>query len=380
MNTLFEPSPDRRHTDSMKWQRYRDSDVIPLWVADMDFATPEVIRTAITARLDHPVLGYAHPWPSLNLAVVEGIARDHAWQIDPEWIVWLPGVIPGFNLACRLAGEPGAGILAFPPVYPPILAAPANHERRLIRSHLVETEGHWGIDWEHFASLDHHAIRLLMLCNPHNPVGRVWTREELLRLGRYADHHDWLICSDDIHCGLVLDAQSTYRPIAALDESLAQRTITLMAPSKTWNIPALSTAFAVIPNAQLRQQFILAGQGLISSPNLLGLVATEAAYRHGDPWRQALLGYLRENARLVTDNIASMPGLRSTPVEATYLAWIDCRELNQARPQRFFEHHGVGLSDGKDFGMEGYVRLNFACSRSLLSQALSRMQAALSAG
>jgi cystathionine beta-lyase len=219
-----------------------------------------------------------------------------------------------------------------------------------------------------------------MLCNPHNPVGRVWTREELLRLGRYADHHDWLICSDDIHCGLVLDAQSTYRPIAALDESLAQRTITLMAPSKTWNIPALSTAFAIIPNAQLRQQFILAGQGLISSPNLLGLVATEAAYRHGDPWRQALLGYLRENARLVTDNIASMPGLRSTPVEATYLAWIDCRELNQARPQRFFELHGVGLSDGKDFGMEGYVRLNFACSRSLLSQALSRMQAALSAG
>lgn len=364
----------------MKWQRYRDSDVIPLWVADMDFATPEVIRTAITARLDHPVLGYAHPWPSLNLAVVEGIARDHAWQIAPEWIVWLPGVIPGFNLACRLAGEPGAGILAFPPVYPPILAAPANHERRLIRSHLVETEGHWGIDWEHFASLDHHAIRLLMLCNPHNPVGRVWTREELLRLGRYADHHDWLICSDDIHCGLVLDAQSTYRPIAALDESLAQRTITLMAPSKTWNIPALSTAFAIIPNAQLRQQFILAGQGLISSPNLLGLVATEAAYRHGDPWRQALLGYLRENARLVTDNIASMPGLRSAPVEATYLAWIDCRELNQARPQRFFELHGVGLSDGKDFGMEGYVRLNFACSRSLLSQALSRMQAALSAG
>jgi cystathionine beta-lyase len=130
MNTLFEPSPDRRHTDSMKWQRYRDSDVIPLWVADMDFATPEVIRTAITARLDHPVLGYAHPWPSLNLAVVEGIARDHAWQIDPEWIVWLPGVIPGFNLACRLAGEPGAGILAFPTRYtrpfwqpPPIMSA-----------------------------------------------------------------------------------------------------------------------------------------------------------------------------------------------------------------------------------------------------------------
>lgn len=378
MNPLFDTPPDRRQSDSMKWQRYRGTDILPLWVADMDFATPEVIRSAITARLDHPVLGYTHPWPSLNLAVVEGLARDHAWQIEPDWIVWLPGVIPGFNLACRLAGDPGAGILAFPPVYPPILSAPANHERRLIRSHLVETDGHWRIDWEHFASLDHHAIRLLMLCNPHNPVGRVWTREELLRLGRYADHHDWLICSDDIHCGLVLDPQCRYQPIAALDESLAQRTITLMAPSKTWNIPALSTAFAVIPNAQLRQQFIQAGQGLISAPNVLGLVATEAAYRHGDPWRQALLDYLRGNALRVAARVSDMPSLRATTVEATYLAWINCRELDQARPQRFFEQAGVGLSDGKDFGMEGYVRLNFACSLSVLDEALSRMQAALS--
>jgi len=379
MNELFDAPPERRFSDSIKWRRYRDSDVLPLWVADMDFAAPAPVLAAIEERLKHPVLGYADPWPSLNQAIVDGIARDHDWKVDPDWIVWLPGVVPGFNLACRLAGDPGAGVLAFPPIYPPMLTAPANNERRLIRCDLVEIENRWVIDWESMAALDHHAIRLLLLCNPHNPVGRVWSREEMLRLGRYAEHNDWLICSDDIHCGLALDTRTPYTPIAALDEALAQRTITLMAPSKTWNIPALATAFAVIPNAKLRQQYIQSGQGLVPHPNLLGLVAAEAAYRHGDGWRQALLSYLRGNARMVADSVRAIPGLRTTEVEATYLSWIDCRELNVGNPQRFFERNGVGLSNGKDFGMDGYVRLNFGCTRHLLEEALQRMNTAVQA-
>lgn len=380
MNELFDTPPERRHTDSIKWRRYQDSEVIPLWVADMDFAAPPPVLEALQTRLQHGVFGYADPWPSLNEAVVEGIARDHNWQIEPDWIVWLPGVVPGFNLACRLAGDPGAGALAFPPVYPPMLHAATNNDRRLVRSNLVETDDHWGIDWDHLAALDHKAIRMLLLCNPHNPVGRVWSQEELVRLARYAEHNDWLICSDDIHCGLVLDPATPYRPIASLDESLAQRTITLMAPSKTWNIPALQAAFAIIPNAQLRQLYQHAAAGLVASPNVFGLVAAEAAYRHGNTWRRAMLEYLRENARLVTQSINNMPGLHTTPVEATYLAWINCKELGIPNPQRFFEQAGVGLSNGKDFGLEGYVRLNFGCSRSVLSEALERMRRAVTRG
>lgn len=373
----FDSPPDRRGSDSIKWRRYAHGDVLPLWVADMDFAAPAAVLDAMRRRIEHGVFGYARPWPSLAKAVVEGIRRDHGWEIEPEWLVWLPGVVPGFNVACRLAGEHGDAVLTFPPIYPPFLYAPEHAERRLIRSYLVESDGGWQIDWDGLATVADHSTRLLMLCNPHNPVGRVWSQAELLRLAQFADRHDWLICSDDIHCGLVLDQSKAYTPIAALDESVAQRTITLMAPSKTWNIPALSCAFAVIPNASLRQQYVAAGRGFISDVNVLGLTATEAAYRDGDPWRQALLTYLRGNAARVAEVIGQLPGMSMTPVDATYLAWIDCRELGVGNPQRFFEAHGVGLSEGRDFGLEGFVRLNFGCSRALLDKALARMTEAV---
>lgn len=373
----FDSPPDRRGSDSIKWRRYADSDVLPLWVADMDFAAPPPVIDAVRRRIDHGVFGYAHPWRSLGEAVAEGIRRDHGWHIEPEWLVWLPGVVPGFNIACKLAGEPGDGIVTFPPIYPPFLYAPEHADRRLIRSYLTQGNEGWEIDWEGLATVADHSARLLMLCNPHNPVGRVWSRAELLQLAQFAERHDWLICSDDIHCGLVLDPARTYIPMAGLDETIAQRTITLMAPSKTWNIPALSCAFAVIPNAPLRQQYVAAGRGFVSDVNVLGLTAAEAAYRDGDPWRQALLGYLRGNAARAYEVINQLPGLSMTPVEATYLAWIDCRQLGGGNAQKFFEAHGVGLSDGRDFGLEGFVRLNFGCSRTLLDQALERITAAV---
>ncbi|MDP5238242.1 PatB family C-S lyase [Uliginosibacterium sp. 31-16] len=374
----FDTPPDRSQSDSIKWRRYANQDVLPLWVADMDFAAPPAVLAALQERIAHGVLGYAHPWPSLLDAVVEGIARDHAWHIEKEWIVWLPGVVQGFNLACRLAGEPGDGVLTFPPIYPPMLLAPDNQQRRLVRSNLVLAGGRWEYDWDGLdALLETQRARLLLLCNPHNPVGRTWSREELTRLAWHAEKHDWLICSDDIHCGLVIDPTQRYVPIASLDEAVAQRTITLMAPSKTWNIPALSSAFAIIPNASLRKQYVAAGRGLLPDVNVLGLTATEAAYRSGAPWRDALLPYLLGNARRVQEVINALPGLSCTAVEATYLAWIDCRSLNQASPQKFFEQHGVGLSDGRDFGMDGFVRLNFGCSRELLEEALRRISLAV---
>lgn len=376
----FDNPPDRSTSDSLKWHLYHDRDIIPMWVADMDFAAPPPVLEALHARISHGVLGYSHYHRALLEAVVEGISRDHDWHIEPEWIVWLPGVVQGFNLACRLAGEPGDGVLTFPPIYPPMLQAPANHQRRLVRSTLIQAGGRWEFDWAGLdALLPATDTRLLMLCNPHNPVGRAWTREELTRIAWHAEHHDWLICSDDIHCGLVIDPAHRYVPIASLDEAVAQRTITLMAPSKTWNIPALSCAFAVIPNASLRQQYQIAGKGLLPEVNVLGLTAAEAAYRHGAPWRAALLPYLYGNAQRIHEVINDLPGLSVTPVEATYLAWLDCRELPVANPHKFFESHGVGMSDGNAFGINGFLRMNFGCSRSLLDEALRRITLAVRA-
>ena len=370
----FDTPPDRRHSDSIKWQRYAQRDILPMWVADMDFAAPPPVLEALQKRLAHGVFGYAHPPSTLREAIVEGIARDHDWRIEPDWLVFLPGVVQGFNLACRLAGEPGDGVLTFPPIYPPMLLAPDNHQRRLVRSELILKGGRWEYDWDGLDTLlETQSARLLMLCNPHNPVGRVWTREELTRLAWHAEKHDWLICSDDIHCGLVIDSEQPYLPIAALDEAIAQRTITLMAPSKTWNIPALGCAFAVIPNAHLRKQYLASARGLMPDVNVLGLTACEAAYRDGGPWREALLGYLQGNARHLLAGVNALPGLSMAPVEATYLAWLDCRALGLTDLQRHFERHGLGLSDGRDFGLNGFLRLNFGCSRTLLDEALLRL-------
>lgn len=376
-SALFDTPPDRRQSDSVKWGRYAGRDVLPMWVADMDFAAPAAVIEALRTRIDHSVFGYSMPMHSLAAAVVEGLARDHAWHIEADWIVWLPGVVGGFNVACSLAGEPGDEVLTLTPVYPPFLAAPAHAGRQLVRSDLVLRGDRWECDWDDLAARITPRSRMLLLCHPHNPVGRVYGREELTRFAALAEQHGLLLCSDEIHGGLVIDPAHRHLPLAALSPEVARRTITLMAPSKTWNIPGLSSAFAVISDPLLRRRFRQAMRGFVAETNVLGLVATEAAYRHGDAWRQALLGYLHDNARLLVSRINATGILRTTPVEATYLAWIDCRALRLDNPAAFFEQHGVGLSNGADFGMPGFVRLNFGCSRALLEQALARIDKAL---
>ncbi|MGC3963334.1 MAG: PatB family C-S lyase [Rhodocyclaceae bacterium] len=369
----------RSASDSLKWGRYAGRDVLPLWVADMDFASPPAIIEALHKRVEHGVFGYAAPWPSLVDAVVEGVARDHGWRIDADWLVWLPGIVTGFNLACAIAGAPGDEVFTFTPVYPPFLSAPRHTGRRLARSDMRLQDRRWAFDWDDVSRKINERTRMLLLCSPHNPVGRVYDHQEVFRLAAIAEQHDLLICSDEIHAGLVLDPRRPHVPIAALDDTVARRTITLMAPSKTWNVPGLFCGFAIIPDPALRQRYVAAMQGIVPHANVLGLVAAEAAYRDGDPWRQALLKYLADNARAVEAAVAEIPGLSMTPVEATYLAWIDCRQAGLERPVAHFEAHGVGLSDGADFGMPGFVRLNFGCPRSTLDEALRRMRAALPA-
>jgi cystathionine beta-lyase len=379
----FDSPPDRRNSHSVKWQRVAGRDVLPMWVADMDFAAPPAVLAAIRAELEHGVMGYAAPWPSLLSAIVDGLARDHGWHIDPDWIVLLPGVVTGFNLACLLAGAPGDEIMTLTPVYPPFLSAPRNTQRRLVRSDMLleeSTQGRrWVCDFDDLAARATPQSRLLLLCNPHNPVGRSYSREELTRLGAFAVEHDMLICSDEIHGGLVLNPDTPHIPLASLGNDIARRTITLMAPSKTWNIPGLSSAFAIISDGDLRRRFERVADGLIPHTNVIGLVATEAAYRDANDWRLSLLGYLRVHTEDIIKSVAAMPGVTTTPIDATYLAWLDCRELAQTtkqNPMAFFEAHGVLLSDGRDFGAPGFLRLNFGCSRSTLTEALARMQRA----
>ncbi|RTL40404.1 MAG: putative C-S lyase [Rhodocyclaceae bacterium] len=377
----FNTGPERAGSDSIKWRRYAGHDVIPMWVADMDFAAPPAVLEALHTRIDHGVFGYADPWPSVTEAVIDGIARDHAWQIKPEWLVWLPGVVTGFNVAVRAVGQPGDGVFTATPVYPPFLHAPGNFEQRLVTTPLLQHGTRWEWDWSRTEAAMADGVRLFMLCNPHNPVGRVFDRDELCRIAALAERHDLVISSDEIHCGLVLDPAKPHIPIASLDESVAKRTITLMAPSKTWNIPALYCAFAIIPDAGLRARYKRAMAGIVPHVNVLGLAATEVAYRDCGPWREALIGTLRANAARVVDVINRLPGLATTPVEATYLAWIDCREFLAARgianAAAFFEAAGVGLSDGKDFGLPGFVRLNFGCPPARLEEGLARIRRAV---
>ncbi|CAL95996.1 MalY/PatB family protein [Azoarcus olearius] len=375
----FDRHPDRRQVPGEKWGRYAGRDVLPLWVADMDFSAPPPVLEALRRRLDHGVFGYTDAPPSLAEAVVEGLRRDHDWHIQPEWLVWLPGVVTGFNLACRAVGEAGDSVFTATPVYPPFLTAPENSGRRLVSCALVERNGRWEWDRAAVEAAIEPRTRVFMLCNPHNPVGRAFDREELRWIADLAESRDLVVCSDEIHCGLVLDAARPHLPIAALDERIARRSITLMAPSKTWNIPALYCAFAVIPDAGLRRRYQREMRGIVPHVNVMGLVAAEAAYRHGGPWRAALLDYLRDNRERVLDAVATMPGLRTTRPEATYLAWIDCRDAGLDDPAAFFEAGGVGLSDGRAFGMPGFVRLNFGCSRATLDEALARMRRALTA-
>jgi len=366
--------------DSMRWAKYAGRDVIPLWVADMDFSAPPEVVDALQRRIASGLFGYGQPWPSLVEAVLEHCASEYAWTVEPDWLVWLPGLVSGLHVACRAVGDRehgGDGVFTATPVYPPFLSAPVESGRRLLTLPLVATESGWGWD---FAAADAlmRAARLFLLCHPHNPVGRAWREDELWQLAALAEKHDLVVCSDEIHCDLTFAGR--HRPFATLSPEIAARTITLMAPSKTFNLAGLGCAFAIIPDSRLRAAFRAALHGIVPHVNALGLVACEAAYRHGAAWRRQLIDTLRAHAARVEQVVDGLPGLSMTSVEATFLAWIDCRGLGVEHPAALFERHGVGVSDGAAFGpgpaYAQYVRLNFGTTRALLDAALERIRTA----
>ena len=366
-----------RGPDCQKWQRYGDADVIPMWLADMDFKSPPAVIAALHWRADHGFFGYALPTPDLLTTITTHLRRAYQWDVAPEALCWAPGLVCALHAVCRTFCAPGDAAMTCTPVYPPFLSAPGNMERELIRVPLALADGHWGFDFAAMERAVTPRTRLFILCHPHNPVGRVWRRGDLEQLADFCARHNLIICSDEIHCDLVLD-DLPHVPIATLSPAVAARTITLMAPSKTYNLPGLGCSFVVIPNGELRRRFAKGARGVVSEVNALGYAACQAAYRDGEPWRQELLAYLRANRDFLETFVREqLPGITMTHVEATYLAWLDVRALKLPQPVAFFEAAGVGLGDGRGFDGEGYVRLTFGCPRALLAKGLERMRRAL---
>lgn len=381
MSYDFEERIDRRQFDSIKWHRYPD-DVLPMWVADMDFRAPDAVIQALQERVAHGVFGYGKPPDELREVIVDHLSARYRWRISEEDLVFLPGVVPGFNLACHAVASSGEGVLIQTPIYPPILEAPddaglTNDEMELTQ----QPDGTYEIDFDLFETTVRERTRIFMLCNPHNPVGRVFRRQELAQMAEICIEHDLIICSDEIHCHLLLDG-NTHTPIGSLDPEVGDRTITLMAPSKTYNIAGLKCSVAIVENADLRRRLTDTKQGLMSDVNVLGYTAALAAYRHGQSWLDDLLRYLERNRDFVLDYVRKeLPGISMGKPEGTYLAWLSCHDSPiPGDPYTFFlEQAKVALVDGRVFGRggEGFVRLNFGCPRQTLVEALERMRLAL---
>jgi len=374
-------TPERRNSDSIKWGLYNE-DVLPLWVADMDFTSPPSVIEALQQRAAHGVFGYARESTELKELIAARMENLYGWKIKLEDILLLPGVVAAFNVVCQAVAQPGESILIQPPVYPPFFSAPGYAGARAVFNNInLNTAGEYAIDLEDFEAAIEKDTRAFLLCNPHNPLGRVFTKTELIGMAQICLKHGLVICSDEIHSDLVFEGYQ-HIPIASLDKEVEARTVTLLAPSKTYNIAGLECSALICTNPDLRVRIQKARRGLLGWVNLMGMTAGLAAYKHGDEWLKQVLYLLQGNRDYLMQYLAEkIPGIHMIRPEATYLAWLDCRELNlpQSPAQFLLEKARVALNNGEDFGEpgKGYVRLNFGCSRETLTEALDRIKQAV---
>jgi len=382
----FDSVVDRRNTQSSKWavkDIFGRDDVLPMWVADMDFPVAEPIIEAIRKRAEHPIYGYTEVTQGLLESLAERMERKYRWKVNPEWILITPGVVPALNAAVRAFSLPGESVVIQCPVYPPFSGAVLNNDRVVANNQLKIRDNKYQVDFEDLESqFSSKKARLMILCSPHNPVGRVWTREELLKMGETVLRHRGIMVSDEIHGEIVFKG---YRhiPFASLSKEFEQNSVTCVAPSKTFNLPGLHTAMAIIPDAELRKRFNRARAGIMGSPGLFGLAAAEAAFRYGDEWLEQLLDYLEGNVDLTMEYFKDrIPEIKPYRPEGTYLVWLDCRGLGMDHKDLspfFSEKARVGMVDGYSFGPggEGYMRLNVGCPRSILEEGLRRIEEAV---
>jgi len=380
MTFNFDTPVDRAGGDSSKWRKY-PADVLPMWVADMDFAVAPAIVAALQERIAHPVFGYGLAVDALRERIVADMQAKYNWTVAPDAIVFLPGVEPGFNMALKAFLAPGDGVLVQTPVYRPILSAPCHWDLKRVEVPLVaNADGSWTSDPEEMAAALAKSEAFL-LCNPHNPVGKVFTRAELQAIADACVAQDILIISDEIHGDLAFDGRA-HIPIASLGEEVAARTITLMAASKSYNIAGLKTAFAIVTDAGLRAHFIASRLGMVDSVNVLGLAATLAAYEGAGDWLAEMRAYIQANRDYLCAEVARrLPGVVLHAPEGTFLAWLDCSALGlQPSPQAYFlDHAKVGLNAGDEFGAAygQWVRLNFGCPRATLEEGIRRLEVSL---
>ncbi len=372
----FDTVVDRRQTGSLKWEKFGDPAVLPMWVADMDFPIAPEIINELKQRLDHPVLGYTQPTNAVVASVVDYLADHHGWKIDPDWLAWVPGVLPAVAAFSNLL-DPQDEILVFTPVYHPLLLIPEKSDRIRVDVPLQYTDNRWTIDFNAFEKAITKHSKLLLLSSPHNPVGSIFSRDELRRVTEICSDHNILVLSDEIHCDLILHKDKKHIPTGLAAAELGAQVITLMSPSKTFNLAGANCSFAVIPDASLRQQFVNHCIFTVPLVPTLSYTATQAAYTHGWPWHQKLIDYLRGNLELLKREVGDIPYLWMDDTEATYLAWINTRDLPVDNAYDFMLNAGIGLSPGTQFGDGDYQRLNFACSRAQLRIAIERIKKAV---
>ena len=379
---------DRRGTASLKWDFQKrlagEEGLLPLWVADMDFPAPREVLTVLRRRVRHPVYGYTLEPESWFQAAAAWIRARHGWDLQRDWLLACPGVVPAINLAILAFTAPGDSVVIQPPVYHPFAACVRNNARQVLENPLRLEGTAYCLDLEHLERSIDERTRLLILCSPHNPVARVWRKEELERMAEVCLRHGLIVVSDEIHCDLVLPGHR-HLPTAALSGEVARRTVTLLSATKTFNLAGLGGSLAVIADPELRRRFRAAKEALWTSvANACSVAAAEAAWRHGAPWLERVLAYVAGNYRFLQDFLAArLPAARVFPLEGTYLAWLDFRDLGFSDAQlkeRILHQARVWLDDGPMFGTggQGFQRLNLACPRVILQEALRRLVLALS--
>jgi cystathionine beta-lyase len=359
------------------------SDVIPMWVADMDFNTPDFIIKSLSTRLKHEILGYSFRPPEYFSSIINWSENRHNWKIEKDWICFSPGIVPALNFCTLAFTNPGDNIIVQPPVYFPFFSAVESHGRTLIYNQLKESGGNWEMDFENLRDCINEKTKMIFLSNPHNPIGRVWFPDELSELTDICLNNNILIVSDEIHCDLVLPGFK-HTPVAKLSGEIAKNTITCLAPSKTFNLAGLSTSSVIISNPALRKSFNSVVEKLhVGNGNIFGLIASIAAYSEGADWLDELLEYLKTNIDYVMDFCKNrIPELIPLRTEATYMIWIDCRSLGMtgSELQNFFiTKAGVGMNEGSTFGPggHGYMRMNLACPINTVMKAMDQIEKAI---
>lgn len=378
MQYNFDEVINRKNTDSFKWDFFQDPEgTIPMPVADMDFRSPEPILKALREVTEHGVFGYSIVPEELKNVLQERLERLYGWKTEKEWQVWIPGLVPAITATCRAIGEIGDAVLTSIPVYHPFHLAPGYVGKKLQTFPLIEVNNRWTFDFEGLENAITEDTKLFMLCNPYNPAGTVFTDEELEKLVEICQRHNLIICADEIHCDLILDINKKHIPIASLSQESENMTVTLLAPSKTFNIAGLGCSVAIIPNPELRLKFNAAKDGFFPPLPRHSMVAALSAYKDCEDWRLQLIDYLKANHDYMFQELNGYKGLKMLPLEATYLGWIDARDTGIDDIQERILKAGVRLMNGKIFMGEGFLRLNFACPKSVLEEAVKRIKIAL---